>query len=71
VNWFFARAGVPDYPEWIVTDHGPEFTGRALDEWAYQHRVQLHFIEPDLGRSDPQRPAREFSKDPSRKKPGH
>jgi putative transposase len=39
-------AGVRGYPEWIVMDHGPEFTGRALDEWAYQHRVQLHFIEP-------------------------
>ena len=29
-------------PEWNVTD-GPEFTMRALDEWAYQHRVQQAF----------------------------
>ncbi len=33
-------------PEEIVTDNGPEFTGRALDEWAYRHGVKLHFIEP-------------------------
>ncbi len=24
------------YPEWIVTDDGPEFTGRALEQWTYQ-----------------------------------
>ena len=34
------------HPESIVIDNGPEFTGRALDEWAYRHRVQLHFIQP-------------------------
>jgi putative transposase len=39
-------AGERGYPEWIVTDHGPEFTGRALDEWAYRHGVRLQFIEP-------------------------
>jgi putative transposase len=33
-------------PEGITVDNGPEFTGRALDAWAYQHRVQLNFIEP-------------------------
>ncbi len=33
-------------PEEIVTDNGPEFTGRALDEWAYRHGVRLHFIDP-------------------------
>ena len=33
-------------PEEIVIDNGPEFTGQALDEWAYQHGVRLHFIEP-------------------------
>ena len=27
-------------------DNGPEFTGRALDEWAFKNRVKLHFIEP-------------------------
>ncbi len=33
-------------PETIVVDNGPEFAGRALDRWAYQRRVQLHFIQP-------------------------
>ena len=27
-------------------DNGPEFTGKALDAWAYAHGVQLHFIRP-------------------------
>ena len=30
----------------IVVDNGPEFTSRALDEWAYRNGVRLHFIEP-------------------------
>ena len=33
-------------PAMIVCDNGPEFTGRALDTWAYARRVQLHFIRP-------------------------
>jgi len=33
-------------PEVIVTDNGPEFTGKALDSWAYQHKVRLDFIRP-------------------------
>ena len=33
-------------PELIVIDNGPEFTGRALDLWAYQNGVKLHFIQP-------------------------
>lgn len=33
-------------PETITVDTGPEFAGRALDAWAYQHQVQLHFIQP-------------------------
>jgi putative transposase len=33
-------------PEMIVMDNGPEFTGKALDEWAYRRGVQLHFIRP-------------------------
>jgi transposase InsO family protein len=24
----------------------PKFTSRVLDAWAYQHRVELHFIRP-------------------------
>lgn len=41
-----AIAAVHGYPEEIVCDNGPEFTGRALDQWAYQHGVRLRFIEP-------------------------
>jgi putative transposase len=33
-------------PQQIVTDHGPEFVGQALDQWAYEHGVQLHLITP-------------------------
>jgi putative transposase len=32
-------------PAVIVSDNGPEFAGRALDQWAYQQGVRLHFIE--------------------------
>ncbi len=32
--------------EVLVVDNGPEFTSRALDEWAYRHGVRLHFIRP-------------------------
>lgn len=34
------------YPHAIRTDQGPEFTCKALDQWAYQHGVQLKLIEP-------------------------
>lgn len=33
-------------PKQIMVDNGPEFTGRALDAWAYARDVQLCFIEP-------------------------
>ncbi len=33
------------YPKAIRTDLGPEFTGKALDQWAYQHGVQLKLIQ--------------------------
>jgi putative transposase len=33
-------------PNVITTDNGPEFTGRALDEWAYRKGVHLNFIRP-------------------------
>lgn len=33
-------------PRQIVIDNGPEFTGQALDQWAYIHGVELVFIEP-------------------------
>lgn len=38
--------GVRGHPQRIVTDNGPEFTGKALDHWAYEHQVHLQFIEP-------------------------
>ena len=34
------------YPRQIMMDNGPEFTGSALDSWAYARDVKLHFIEP-------------------------
>jgi len=33
-------------PAVIQSDNGPEFTGRALDQWAYERGVKLQFIEP-------------------------
>lgn len=33
-------------PEIITIDNGPEFAGRAMDAWAYQHAVKLNFIRP-------------------------
>lgn len=33
-------------PKAIRTDHGPEFTGKALDQWAYENGVQLKLIQP-------------------------
>lgn len=34
------------FPAVIVMDNGPEFTGKALDEWAHRHGVILDFIDP-------------------------
>lgn len=34
------------YPKQIMSDNGPEFSGSALDAWAYGRDVKLHFIEP-------------------------
>lgn len=28
-------------------DPGPEFTGKALDQWVYEHRIELRLIEAD------------------------
>ena len=33
-------------PEVIMLDNGPEFAGKALDEWAYRKGIRLHFIRP-------------------------
>lgn len=33
-------------PEAIVLDNGPEMISLVLDQWAYENKVKLHFIEP-------------------------
>ena len=33
-------------PDIVILDNGPEFAGMALDAWAVQHGVHLHFIQP-------------------------
>ena len=33
------------YPKAIRTDQGPEFTSKALDQWAYRHGVQAIVIQ--------------------------
>jgi putative transposase len=33
-------------PEMITVDNGPEFTGKALDEWAYRKGLKLNYIRP-------------------------
>jgi putative transposase len=33
-------------PEAITMDNGPEFTSRAMDEWAWRNKVKLAFIDP-------------------------
>ncbi len=39
-------ADVYGLPFEIVIDNGPEFTSKALDQWAYRRGVKLHFIRP-------------------------
>ena len=34
------------HPNRIITDNGPEFTSKVLDRWAYEHCVELQFIQP-------------------------
>ena len=41
-----AVAAGRSYPTYLRVDNGPEFISHALDAWAYQHRVQLVFIDP-------------------------
>jgi putative transposase len=38
-----AARGTPDT---ITVDNGPEFSGKAMDGWAYRSDVKLHFIRP-------------------------
>ena len=53
--WDFGRSGrvfwtalqlFRGYPATIRTDQGPEFTCRALDQWAFEHGVELRLIQP-------------------------
>ena len=37
----------PGLPRVLRTDQGPEFTGNALDHWAYGNRVTLRLIQAD------------------------
>ncbi len=40
-------------PKRISVDNGPEFISKALDQWAYQHRVELDFIRPGKPTDNP------------------
>lgn len=33
-------------PRQIRTDNGPEFAGRALDQWCFAQKIEQHFIQP-------------------------
>ncbi len=33
-------------PAQIRSDNGPEFTSRALDQWAYEHGIRWHYVQP-------------------------
>lgn len=46
VNVLEKLAEIRGLPEVITIDNGPEFAGRALDEWAYRKGVTLNFIRP-------------------------
>lgn len=39
-------AGRRGLPRVIISDNGPEFTGKALFFWSQKTRVRLHFIQP-------------------------
>ena len=41
-----AIAAFRGYPQAIRTDQGPEFTSKALDQWAYHNGVELKLIQP-------------------------
>jgi putative transposase len=34
------------FPQAIQVDNGRELISRAVDQWAFEHGVELHFIEP-------------------------
>jgi putative transposase len=43
LDWISETRGLP---EQIFVDNGPEFVSVALDRWAWDHKVRLHFIQP-------------------------
>lgn len=43
LDWLAETRGLP---EEIYIDNGPEFSGVALDRWAWKNQVRLHFIQP-------------------------
>ena len=46
VNTLERLAELRGLPDVITVDNGPEFTGKAPDEWAYRNGVKLNFIRP-------------------------
>jgi len=46
VNTLERLADIRGLPEAITVDNGPEFAGKALDEWAYRKGIKLNFIRP-------------------------
>ena len=39
-------AALRELPENIIVDNGPEFISNAMDAWAYERGIRLHFIRP-------------------------
>jgi putative transposase len=46
VDVLVRQSEIRGLPEVITMDNGPEFSGKALDEWAYRKGVKLNFIRP-------------------------
>jgi putative transposase len=40
-------------PRYMSVDNGPEFTGKALEQWAYSHGVALDFSRPGTPTDNP------------------
>lgn len=46
VNVLERLGDIRGLPEVITVDNGPEFAGKALDEWAYRRGIKISFIRP-------------------------
>lgn len=46
VHFLDQVAKVRGYPKTITVDNGPEFISNAVDQWAHNHQVTLHFSRP-------------------------